>query len=175
MSNQRGFTLTELLVACAVLGIVMAGLVTLQQQGQAAYLVGAARAEVQQNARHAVEMLTTELRFAQAVTAVGAGCGTGPVPTGGGTTSITFTDQGGAAVVYQLAGTDLQRDGAVVVGGVETLRIWCFDAAGALTTAPANVRAVHLQVSTQTEAGVAAYHDRNQHALYTGRARLRNL
>ena len=109
MSGQRGFSLAELLVAAAVLGIIMAGLFTLQRQGQAAYLVGAARVEVQQNARHALESLVSEIRSAQALTAVGANCETGPIPTGGGATSISFTDQLGTALVYQLAGTELQR------------------------------------------------------------------
>lgn len=169
MSDQRGFTLTELLVACAILGLVLAGIVTLQRQGQAAYLIGAARAEVQANARHAVESLTTELRFARTVDAVGANCATS------GATSITFTDQDGDAVVYQLAGTDLQRNGTVVVGGVETLGIWCFDATDTATGTAASIRSLRVRVGTQTESGVAAYHDRNQHAILETRVRLRNV
>lgn len=169
MSDQRGFTLTELLVACAILGLVLAGLVTLQQQGQAAYLVGAARAEVQANARHAVESLTTELRFSRLLTAVGANCGTT------GATSVSFTDQGGDAVTYQLVGTDLQRNGTVVVGGVQALSIWCFDANEDPTGVLVAVRSLRVRVITRTEAGVAAYHDRNQQALLESHVRLRNV
>lgn len=169
MRGQRGFSLTELLVACAILGIVLAGLVTLQQQGQAAYLVGAARAEVQANARHAVESLTTELRFAQTLTAIGANCGTT------GASTISFTDQDGNAVAYQLSGTDLQRNGATVVGGVQTLSIWCFDADDAATGTLGEIRSVRVQVVTGTESGVAVYHDRNQRAMLEARVRLRNV
>jgi prepilin-type N-terminal cleavage/methylation domain-containing protein len=173
--NERGFTLAELLVASAVLGLIMLGVFTIQQQGLGAYQVGAARVEVQQNARAALETMFNEIRSALAVTAVPAGCGTGPVTTGGGATSISITEQGGAAVQYQLVGTDLQRNGVVLIGGVQTLRIWCFDAADALTATASNVRSVHAQVTTQTEAAAAANSSRNQHAVMGVRVRLRNL
>lgn len=173
--NERGFTLAELLVASAVLGLLMLGVFTIQRQGLSAYQVGAARVEVQQNARAALETMFGDVRDAQAITAVVAGCGTGPVPTGGGATTISITDQGGAAVQYQLVGTNLQRNGTVLIGGVQTLRIWCYDVNEALTATAANVRSVHVQIRTQTESTVAAYSDRNQHALMEARVRLRNL
>lgn len=173
--NERGFSLAELLVASAVLGMLMLGVLTVQRQGLTAYQVGAARVEVQQNARAMLETMFNELRSALAVTAVGAGCGTGPVPTGGGGTTISITEQGGTAIQYQLAGTSLQRNGVVLVGGVQTLRIWCYDAAGALTATAANVRSVHVQVITQTESGATATSARNQHAVMETRVRLRNL
>jgi prepilin-type N-terminal cleavage/methylation domain-containing protein len=175
MSNQRGYSLAELLVASAVLGFIMVGLFTLQRQGQAAYLTGVARAEVQQNARHVLELFTNELRSAQAITAVGAGCNTGPVPTNGGATTISFTDQFGTARTYTLVGTEFQRDGIGVVGGVELLRIWCLDAGSSLTAVVGDIRSVHVRVSTGTESGVASYNERTQHALFETRVRLRNL
>jgi prepilin-type N-terminal cleavage/methylation domain-containing protein len=172
--NQRGFTLAELLVASAVLGLLMLGIFTVQRQGLGAYQVGAARVEVQQNARAALETFLGEIRTAQTVTPIAA-CGTGPVPTGGGATSISFTDQNGAAFQYQLVGTDLQRNGVVLIGGVQSLRIWCYDEAGALTATANQVATVHVQVSTRTESVVAATSDRNQHAFMETRVRLRNL
>jgi prepilin-type N-terminal cleavage/methylation domain-containing protein len=180
--NERGFTLAELLVASAVLGLLMLGIFTVQRQGLGAYQVGAARVEVQQNARTALETFFGEIRTAQTVTPIPA-CGTGPVPTGGGATSISFTDQNGAAFQYQLVGTDLRRNGVVLIGGVQSLRIWCYDEAGGLTAvaatqdsvAPNQVATVHVQVSTRTESVVAATSDRNQHAFMETRVRLRNL
>ena len=179
--NERGFTLAELLVASAVLGIIMLGVFTIQRQGLTAYQVGAARVEVQQNARGALETMLNDLRTAVAVTPA-AGCGTGAVPTGGGATSISITAQDGVtAVQYQLVGTNLERNGVVLVGGVQGigggqgLRIWCYDISGLLTATPGAVRAVHVQISTQTESAATATSSRNQHALMEARARLRNL
>ena len=173
--NERGFTLAELLVACAVLGILMLGVFTIQRQGLAAYQVGAARVEVQQNARAALETMFGEIRAAQAITAIPAGCGTGPVPTNGGATTIGFNDQNGVAVQYQLVGTDLQRNGVVLIGGVQSLRIWCYDVADALTATATLVRSVHVQIGTRTESAVGAGSNRDQHALMETRVRLRNL
>jgi prepilin-type N-terminal cleavage/methylation domain-containing protein len=172
--NERGFTLAELLVASAVLGLLMLGILTVQRQGLGAYQVGAARVEVQQNARAALETMFNEIRAAQTITAIAA-CGTGPVPTGGGATTISVTDQNDAAVQYQLVGTNLQRNGIVLIGGVQSLRIWCYDGNDALTATSTLVRSVHVQVRTQTEATVAATSERNQHAFMETRVRLRNL
>jgi len=173
--NERGFTLAELLVASAVLGMIMLGVFTVQRQGISAYLMGTGRVEVQQNARAALETMLNEVRLAQAITAVPAGCGTGPVPTGGGATSISITDQNGVAQQYQLLGSDLQRNGVVLVGGVQTLRIWCYDATDTLTSTPTNVRSVYVRINTQTESGATATDGRNQHAVMETRVRLRNL
>ena len=50
LRDQRGFTLTELLVVAAVLGMILSAVVLVQQQGQQAYIFGSHRVEVQQNA-----------------------------------------------------------------------------------------------------------------------------
>jgi prepilin-type N-terminal cleavage/methylation domain-containing protein len=173
--NERGFTLAELLVASAVLGVVMLGVLLVQRQGLTAYLVGAGRVEVQQNARAALDTVLSEVRLAQSVTAVPAGCGTGPVPTGGGGTSLSITDQSSTAVQYQLVGTTLQRNGVALIGGVQTLRIWCYDVSEALTATAANVRAVRIQITTGTESGATARDGRNQSAVMESRVTLRNL
>jgi hypothetical protein len=79
------------------------------------------------------------------------------------------------AVQYQLVGTNLQRNADVLIGGVQTLRIWCYNASGTLTATATLVRSVHVQVSTQTESAATATSERNQHALMETRVRLRNL
>ena len=62
--NERGFSLAELLVVVAVLALILTGVITLQQQGQIAYLIGSNRVETQQNARVAVALMTREIREA---------------------------------------------------------------------------------------------------------------
>jgi prepilin-type N-terminal cleavage/methylation domain-containing protein len=172
--NERGFTLAELLVASAVLGVIMLGVFTVQRQGLSAYQVGTARVEVQQNARAALETMFNEIRAAREITVVQAGCGIGPAP-GGGATTISISDQNGTAIQYQLVGTNLQRNGDTLIGGVQSLQIWCYNFTGALTATAGSVRSVHVRVSTQTESVVTATSGRNQHAVMETRVRLRNL
>jgi hypothetical protein len=169
LENEDGFSLAELLTAFAVLGLVLAGITTIQWAAQLAYLRGATQTEVDQNARIALERMATEIRQASgAVTAATA-------------TSITFPDTGGAAATYTLTAGSLTRNGVAVVGGVRTLTFAYRDANDAVLAtpvgAPANVRRVDMTIQTQTEnvliAGTGdAYDARSQ---ITTSARLRNL
>ena len=61
---QRGITIAELLVTAAVIGLIMAGLLSLLLSGQQSYLTGANRAEAQQNARLALNWMVQEIRTA---------------------------------------------------------------------------------------------------------------
>ena len=169
--NQRGFTLTELMVACAVMGIVMAGIFTLQQQGQLAYLWGASRVEVQQNARLALDVMTRELRSALTVTNCAA-------------TTIAFTDGSAVAVTYARAGGaspyTLQRtySGTTtdVIGGLDVLSFTCYTSDGyTTTTTAASVRSVLIQVRTRPEQNIQAGQPGGQQAVVESRVRLRNL
>ena len=174
MNNERGFSLAELLIVIAILGFMMGGLFTLQRQGQLAYMVGSARVEVQQNSRIAIESMMTEIRSALAINAFPANCNSAA----GGTT-ITFNDQNGVATTYSLAGTDLNRTvggvAATVIGGVQSLRIWCYDTSDTLTATLADIRTIRVQVTTRTERGAVANSPGDQHAIAEGRVRLRNI
>jgi prepilin-type N-terminal cleavage/methylation domain-containing protein len=64
LRNQHGFTLTELLVACAMIGFVMAGLFSILRTGQQSYLTGMNQVEAQQGLRLALLRVTNEIREA---------------------------------------------------------------------------------------------------------------
>ena len=59
-----GFTLTELLIACALIGVVMAGLFSILVSGQQTYLVGSNTVEAQQELRLVIQRMTNEIRNA---------------------------------------------------------------------------------------------------------------
>lgn len=191
--DARGFTLAELLVVVAILGFMMAALFTLQRQGQLAYLTGSARVEVQQNARLALDMMISDIRSAlpiagttQIITAIDNSCANGPPPATGGGTSISFSDQNGVATTYALVGAncttsqtgcDLQKNNVTLIGGVQTLQIWCYNNATppALSFTLANIREIRIQISTKTERGARAGSPGDQHAKVESRVRLRNI
>jgi type IV pilus assembly protein PilW len=62
--RDRGFSLVDLLVATAAMGLVMASLLAILRSGTATYRWGAARVEAQQSARAALERMAAELRGA---------------------------------------------------------------------------------------------------------------
>jgi prepilin-type N-terminal cleavage/methylation domain-containing protein len=62
--SERGFTLTELVVAMAVIAFVLGGLLTLQLTGQETYLTGSNQVESQESGRIAVQRMIMEIRTA---------------------------------------------------------------------------------------------------------------
>jgi len=64
MNNERGFTLAEMLVVCAIVGLVMASLLGLVMSGQQAYWFGTTQVDAQQTVRVALEQMVREIRQA---------------------------------------------------------------------------------------------------------------
>lgn len=62
--DQRGFTLAELLVVVALVGLVMAGLLGLIMSGQQAFWFGSNQVDAQQNLRVGIERMVREIREA---------------------------------------------------------------------------------------------------------------
>jgi prepilin-type N-terminal cleavage/methylation domain-containing protein len=90
LHNQHGFTLSELLVACALIGVVMAGLFSILQSGQQSYLTGSNQVEAQQGLRLGFLRLTSELRDAGYCPTCGGGAAPFPALTGISATGFTI-------------------------------------------------------------------------------------
>lgn len=171
--DQRGFTLTELLVVTAVLAILLGAVILIQQKGQEAYVMGSNRVETQQNARVALDLMTRELRSATAVTAIPS------------STSMTFTDQNGVSVQYQVSGGTLNRSAGgtttALIGGVQSLALTYYSAysgqtnTGTATGTASAVRVIKIDLETRTEesAGAGTFADRR--AKLESMVRLRNM
>ena len=170
--DQRGFTLTELLIVIAILGMMLAGLVTVQMQGQQSYLIGSHRVEAQQNGRIALELMVRELRSATSVTLIPSA------------TDMTFVDENGVTIRYALAGAVINRTTGDVttplIGGVVTLNLTYFSAydgstnTGTTTAVPGGVTLVRVRLVTGTEESVATYSASNQMSTVEMLVRLRN-
>jgi prepilin-type N-terminal cleavage/methylation domain-containing protein len=174
---QSGFSLAELLVACAMVGVVLAGTFVALQSGESAFQYSTGKVEVQQNGRVALDRMIRDLRTGSSVTAA--------TPT---SISFIYTDETNAAVTvtYSLAGTSLQRNQTnpvpaapqpeTVIGGVNTFALVYYDNTNAVTTTVANIRVVDVRLITQSETtGLASYNLANQQAVFEDRVRMRNL
>lgn len=169
--DERGFTLTQLLAAFAMLGLVLACVTTIQQSVLQAYLVGSNKTEVQQSARVAVERMARELRQ------------TSGALTSANATSLTFVDQDTGTTSYSLDGTTLTRTaggaGQSMVAGVQALTFAYRDANGNVlgvpVGVPANISRVDITVTTRSEDTVVAGGISDTRAEITTSVRLRNL
>jgi prepilin-type N-terminal cleavage/methylation domain-containing protein len=175
--DERGFTLAELLTALAMLGLVLAGVVIIQQETLQAYVTGSNKTEVQQNARVALERMARDIRKTQSpLTAAAA-------------TSLTFVDPNtGLAVTYALGGNtpnfNLTRttNGVtdIVIGAVRTLTFSYYAvnspvALGVPVGTPGNVFRVDITIQTRSEDTVVAGGIADTNSELTTSVRLRNL
>jgi type II secretory pathway component PulJ len=169
--TDDGHSLPDLLVATAILGLVMAGMLGIVQSGTRAHRWGAARVEAQQSARVALERIAKELR------------GAGYDPTGAGIVAVVIAEP--ARVAFQ---TDLDGDGVVddtreritfllrpsesilrrdagggaqpIVNGVRRFVLTYFDAAGLATTDPAIVASIRIEIEVGLDAATVVMHTR---------------
>src|SRR5712691_5808940 len=182
LRSEHGFTLAELLVACAIIALLMPALLIMLQSGQQTYLVGSNRVEAQQTVRVAIERMVQEIRNAgycptcagaPPFTAIAAQSATGFTlqndwdGSGAITTAGTVTDASGNArgeqVVYALVGSDLTRreiplDAAplTLASGISSLTLTYLDNAGAVTGTAANIRTIAIALTTQPQFQPAA-------------------
>lgn len=175
---QRGYTIGEMLVVAAVIGLIMAGLFSMLASGTQSYTVGTNRADAQQTGRLAMERLIREVRTAghdplatgtfAAVTALAVG--TGFVvrndwnANGAINTAVTTTVDGvphGETVTYTYTGTTLTRQESnidaspvTVATGITSMTIQYLDADDVAVPTPSGanaslIRTVVLDISTQ--------------------------
>ena len=184
ISNQ-GFTLTELLVAMVIGGIVAAGIYSTFYSQQKSYLAQEQIAAMQQNLRGAMHILGRDIRMA------------GYDPTGWATTGIQtaqasslrftrdITDDTGTGppdgdtsdpnedITYALA--DLDGDGDTDLGrndvngggnhqiaeNIDALNFIYLDEDGTPTTTPSEVRAIQASVLARTDRRDQGYQNTN--------------
>jgi prepilin-type N-terminal cleavage/methylation domain-containing protein len=103
--SQRGFSLTELLVVCALLGVVMAGVLSLLMIGQDSATATSNKVDAQANARIGIERMIEEIREAGYLPA-GPTCPGAPA-----TPCPPYTYGGFSAITAQSAtGLTIQND-----------------------------------------------------------------
>jgi type II secretory pathway component PulJ len=153
-----GMHLVDLIVSIALSGLLLAGTFLLLRQGQQAYAIGAARVEVQQGVRLALERMAAEIR--------GAGFGSGGAPfaaiavaeparvtiqqdlNGDGVVSGR-----GETITYLLRGSTLRRDAGggaqPLLDGVRELRLTYLDGGRRETTVPEAVRSIVISIAAE--------------------------
>ena len=162
--NNNGFTLIEILVALALTGIVMGAIYSAYHSQQKTYIIQESVAEMQQNLRAAMYLMTREIRMA------------GYDPRGTASAGITYIssqsvritkdENGNGAidaqdenVTYSLNSNNLQRvttDGVTTLGpfnfagNIETIDFVCLDEDDNVTTTASDIRSVQITIVART-------------------------
>ncbi len=175
-------SLAELLVALAMVGMVLAGVFGIPDQGQRLYAMGAARVESQQTARIALERLAREIRQAGEGK---AGADFPAISAAEPTRVVLHFDVNGDGVIagngetvtWLLRGRVLRRDAGggaqPIINGVRDFALSYLDANSTPTLVPADVRTVAITLTTEPD-HVAADPVRRAAMTVSTSVRLRN-
>src|SRR5262245_49515581 len=156
--DARGVTLADLLATFAVVGLVLAAVLSVFSEGQRAYSHGASRVETQQTARVALARMAREIRQA------GRGGGSLP-PIAVAEPSRLVIQQDldgdgvaatrGETITWRLAGDVLRRDAGAgaqpIVNGVHALRFDYLDRDRAPTVRGEAIQTVVITLHTVPE------------------------
>jgi Tfp pilus assembly protein PilW len=198
VANARGFTVAELLVVTALVGLVMAGVLSLLMSSNQGYQRGTNQVEAQQSARVAMARMAQEIREAgynpaSATTfnpltgfnATGLTIQNDWSANGAIDPTITVTDPvkgtlRGEQVTYTLSGNTITRresavDAAaqVMISGVQGLAFEYLDITDTTTATAANVRTVVITATVTQFSGPSGAVNQSP-VILTNRIRLRN-
>jgi prepilin-type N-terminal cleavage/methylation domain-containing protein len=130
LSDHSGFTIVELIIVCAVLGIVMTGLVNIFVSSTRAQSDADARLQAQQNVRLAIDRLQYEARCASSATLVSSGAGvTLTLPTVCSHANGTITWCVVSGVLRRSVGSTCSASGQIFVSSITSTQPFSLPAA----------------------------------------------
>jgi type IV pilus assembly protein PilW len=175
LNNKKGFTITELLVALAISGVVMAGIYSAYYSQQKSYVTQEQVVAMQQNLRVAMYYMEREIRMAGCDPNENAGAG---IQTAGSNSiifTLDITDDAGTGgadgdtndanedITYSLddndvdGDNDLERNNNLIAENIDALNFVYLDANGATTATLANIRSVQITLVARTGRGDPGY------------------
>ena len=166
--DEKGFTIIELLLVCAMVGVIMSAVYSIYFSQQKTYIVQEQVAALQQNIRAAMSFMDREVRMTGCDPSGNAGAGVVVA----GTNSFQFTmDVTGTAdnaydgdtadtdenITYALAGGNLTRNGVVIAENIDALDFAYLDSARAETANLALIRSIQISILARAGRGDTNY------------------
>lgn len=138
--KQNGFTLVELVLTMTLMGVIVVVAGVLMGRGVDAYRVVATRTELVSQGRLALMRIEKELEALRDVVTAQS-------------QRIQFRDADLAMQDFRLVGTTLFRNNAILAENVQNLTFTYYRDNGNETTAPPQVRRIHLEMTVQGAGG----------------------
>ncbi len=173
LTRKEGFTLSELLVAMIISGVVMAAVFSTYYSQQKSYVLQEQVAAMQQNLRSAMFYMEREIRM--------AGCDptrtTGAGITAATASSISFTQDSDAdgdtsdpneTISYSLSGGNLLRNGDAIAEGIDALNFVYLDGDGTVTATTSDIRSVQITLVARTGREDPGYTDTSSYTNQQG-------
>jgi prepilin-type N-terminal cleavage/methylation domain-containing protein len=108
IKRQKGFSLVEMMVVVAILGLIVLGLVTFFTGGAKSWVAGQSQLEAQRNARQAMDIMVREIREASEVTT-------------NNDTEIIFDTPWVTGITYKLLSNTINRNNIPLINNVSNL------------------------------------------------------
>lgn len=152
MTKNHGFTLVELLLSIAILGILAAVVGPVLGTGIRSYALTVNRKVALNSARLAVERITTETRLIATQNDIDTF-----------TSSVFQFDLSTESNInYSLSGGSLQRSGVTLANNATALTFTYLDANGISTATKANIQRIQIELSINAGTGYGSITVRNQ-------------
>lgn len=143
--NKNGFSLIEMMIVMAILGMIILGLVTFFTGGTRSWVIGQHQLEAQRNARLSMDRMVREIREADYIKYTSTSI------------LIDFHTPFHGNISYSLSGNDLKRGSNTVINNVLTLDFSYFDNSGTEIDSPlsepdeSNISKVHINLQVDVD------------------------
>lgn len=137
MFKQRGFTLIELIVVIALIGMIMVGITSIYTQMLYSMLQGQNAIDALWQGRLGMERMIKEIRITRSAADISTF-------TSG---EYNFTDINGNNIDYKLSGNNLVRNNTILADGISALSFSYYDKNGDSTSTAASIAYIKITLN----------------------------
>jgi prepilin-type N-terminal cleavage/methylation domain-containing protein len=143
IKNKNGFSLIEMMVAVAILGVIVLGLVTFFTGGTKSWVAGQSQLAAQRNARQAMDIMVREIREASDIIASSTS-----------SKKISFNTPWSTNLEYSWLGEKwdpILRGNTHLINNVQSLAFTYFDNSGNLVDPPDSDKVSKVHIDLQVD------------------------